>query len=147
MDIVQTILDALAERYGRLTGWHHLIGAILSIAGTLAAKELYDRHSRFRRKSLVSLTAGERLVASVVTQTDQGTKKIEAELSRLESKFVLDLLQTNENDGPLSNRQTFGSWDEVARYLEANTVLRISDFKTPANPALNTDPMRSHRAG
>lgn len=149
MDIAQTVLDALSERYGSrgLTGWHYLIGTVVSIAGALSAKELYDRRSRFRRKSLGALIGGERLAASVVTQTDRGNEKTEAELSHSESQFILELIQTKASDSPRSNRLMFGSWDEVARYLEANTILRISDFKAPANSTINADAAHSRRAG
>jgi hypothetical protein len=126
---VQAILDALSKPYGRHgeNGWFYLASVVIAVAGIFGARELLGRRSRFRKKSLRSLNEGKVLKASLQRDSGKGTERLEGELRWSGSRYLLRLLRNGEAMG--SPELAFVSWDEVARYLEANSVLRIADFK------------------
>ena len=128
--LFQTIIDALSQGYGRreTPGWVYVIGAIISVASAISAKELVKKRKALRKAKVEKLET-EVLKARLFSQ-DLGTEVEYSGCLRKEANSYRLIIESHQ-DGVASivADVTKDSLDEVAEYLRAETKFILADFK------------------
>jgi hypothetical protein len=134
LDLAQSILEVLGQSYGNrgVNGWTYLGLVAISIAGALSAKELAQRRSRLGQRSIAALQKRKLLAAVLKRRVDEREETHEGHLMFHNGRYILTVTRTHDGEVLDTSEASFSSWDEVARHLESQTLLRVGDFKETA---------------
>lgn len=129
-NIIQTIIDALSQGYGRrdTPGWAYVLAAIISAAGAISAKELAKKRKALRVAKTAKLTTQE-LRASLFSQDDDGEVHYQGWLKKEQNKYRLMIEAKKDGNIHVVADVVKDSIDEIAEYLRAETKFILSDFK------------------
>jgi hypothetical protein len=127
--IIQSVLDWLGtERRGAgrvRYNWEIPATAFLSLMALIKLRDIRIKNVQLRKLACQQLSDSD-LVATAVVEDSAQTIKIEAELKRIAAGYRLKIHSTSPG---FSREQLFVDIDEIASFLESNTVFKLSDFK------------------
>jgi len=84
-----------------------------------------------KASQLAILNSGWVLDAVVISEEKHGTVRFDANVSSNAKGYCLRMRQKKEGEiGESRSEINFGTWEELAQYLETNTFFLISDFRS-----------------
>jgi hypothetical protein len=130
MDIqtIQTILDALAEGYGRhnTPGWLLIATLVIAFAGSLTAREFFKKHQTNLASKRESLRTTN-LKACLLSTESEVDVRYEATITQQNDTFKLSLVRGDHGEHLID--KDFKTLIELENYLRINTKFVLSDFK------------------
>ena len=129
-NIVQTIIDALSQEYGRrhTPGWLYVLGVLSSVVGTISAKQLADKRRVLRMAKAEELNT-QILRASLISQEENGEIEYIGTLRKEENGYRLIIEAREDGMNRVTTDVVKRSLDQVAEYLRAETKFILADFK------------------
>lgn len=129
--LIDLIGPLLSEDVGSgpkaMPGWMYLILGGISLFSWLGAKQLTARINRTKNDAKRALFTHNTLKASAVI--NEGKTRIQATINLKDNLYVVCICRYESSELLARDETQFTSLEMVAQFLEAQTVLRLSDFK------------------
>ena len=114
---------------GSAYGWVYFLGyVVVPLVGALAVKELRARRKRLLQSTSAQIAAGPLRAVAVVEQAN-GSRRVEGVFRLIEGRYELSLRDT-VNSESIESTHIFETVEQLEKYLESNTVLRLGDFSS-----------------
>ena len=124
------IVEFLTTTHGRRGwyGWMYVIGYGAVILGALGTYELKIKRKSLHRSTVATAKVKSLCASAESSSPTEGAFKIQAEISDRDGGLHL-LIRTSRAGVLSDSAHCFGTPEELERYLETETVLRLGDFK------------------
>jgi hypothetical protein len=127
---IQSIIDVLNQEYGhrRTPGWMYLIGGIVSIASTIAAKGLLEKRRALKSAKTEALEI-QVLTARVFSQQKEGEIEYKGSLRKEGGGYNVIIEAISDGSASVVSSVKKDSLDEIEEYLRRKTSFILADFK------------------
>ncbi|WP_156458652.1 hypothetical protein [Ectopseudomonas composti] len=128
-EILQLILDWLSTKQGSGPrngyGWEIIVITAFAVGGLLKARENHSKKISLKYRTSQKLLNND-LTADILSGNGKNSTHISAKLEKIGNSYIVT---TYDAASPEAGRvQEFCNLDEVEKFLEKETIFRLSDF-------------------